>query len=496
MVALLGVLVLAALLRVASFNGYGYRGGDDGVYADLAHSVVVGQFGAAHAQGAPIYPGRIGTIAPAALFFRLFGPSERSLAVYPFIVSLAGIVLAFIAGRMIFGNGVGLIAALLVALLPADVRYATLLYPDPVAILFVNIAILLVWRGVNSPNTSEKAIHGVLAGLALGLSWLCKESVLFSIPLIAGYLLWQIRLDRRDLVILLALALGGCLVVVVEGVVYYHYLSDFFYHFHAIERHNRDPLAVPWFWKADASWSALLARLFRDGPETILLSTQFGLVTSVAVLAVAYGFFKRAESLTFVGGWFAYEVLVLNFGSHSLHSYMPLPAWDRYFWSLLLPAVLLTSALLYSLTQPRTGSDGRFWAGALLCVMAVAMAHGIYRNLKEPNPREAEHVVARILPPSSQLFTDQIAVESLRFLWHYPEVFNSRDFSGLEEDDIPTGAYVLVKPYNAEILRQLGWRPPRFFEHQPQYWTVRWEDATARLYHVPGRPDGRIERSR
>ena len=73
----------------------------------------------------------------------------------------------------------------------------------------------------------------------------------------------------------------------------------------------------------------------------------------VATLAVSYAAFKRWRAPAFVGAWFIYHALVFNFGSHSLRNYMPLPTADRYLWALLLPAVLLTAALLDRLVQER-----------------------------------------------------------------------------------------------------------------------------------------------
>ena len=489
---LTSLLIVGACLRITSFIGHGYGGGDDAAYADLAHSLVTGRFLQAHEGASPIYPVRIGIVAPAAASFKLFGVSESTLAVYPFLISLVGVVVAFIAGRIFFGERVGIVTAILQVFLPVDVRYATLLYPDPPGALSLNVAILLVYLGSRDPIVRRKTLYSAAAGLCLGLSWLCKEAILFSLPFIGGYVLWCIYRDKTNVVLVGALGIGFGAVLGIESGVYAWYFSDPLYHFHAIERHIRHPSAIPWFWRSDASWSELLARLFRDGPETILLNTRFGLVTALALLAVCYGVFRGVRSYAFVGVWFLYHVLVFNFGSHSLRSYMPLPMYDRYLWSLLLPAMLLTAAFVddvYRSGKTAAGtrqSDNVFWAGMLAAVLALGFAHGIYRNFKDAPTFGVEKALSRLLTPDTAVFADGITLSRLRFFWGYPERTHWVEFGGLQARDIPNGAYVLVNPKRAEILLQLGWRPPEFFYRDvPTVWVPTWENPPARLYRVP-----------
>lgn len=181
---LLPILALGTGLRILAFGGL--VGTDDAMYADLAHKVASGQFASVHAMELGAFPLRVGVYGPAAVAFRILGVSEASLAVYPFLVSMLSILLAFVAGRLFFGRQVGLIAALLCACLPIDARYATLLFPDLVAAFWVNVGILFLYRGSREGSGARKLSHGLLCGLALGVSWLCKESMVFSLPFIAS----------------------------------------------------------------------------------------------------------------------------------------------------------------------------------------------------------------------------------------------------------------------------------------------------------------------
>jgi len=261
--------------------------------------MVAGGFREAHERTSLIFPARIGILAPAAMSFKVFGVSEQTLGVYPLMVSLAGILLAYVAGNVLFNERVGLLAAVLHAFLPVDVRYGTLLYPDPPGALWLNGAIVLLY-GASRGGIRRRMLAGVLAGLFLGLSWLSKEALLFSLPFVAGYILWAAYQRKENLALAAGTLLGFSAVIGIESAAYAWYFNEPLYHFHAIERHSHSPSATPWFWPVDASWSQLGARLFRDGPETILLSTRFGLVTAVATLAVCYALFKKWRAWAFV----------------------------------------------------------------------------------------------------------------------------------------------------------------------------------------------------
>jgi 4-amino-4-deoxy-L-arabinose transferase-like glycosyltransferase len=490
-VSLALILTVGACLRVVSFIGYGYDG-DDVAYAELAHSIVTGEFLEAHRRTPLIFPSRIGTVAPAAASFKLFGVSERTLGLYPLLVSMAGIVLAYLAGKLFFSEGVGVLAALLHAFLPVDVRYGTLLYPDPPGTLWLNAAILLIYVASKPLIGPRKIVLGILAGLALGFSWLSKEAVLFSLPFVAGYVVWTAYRHKDNTALGAAVVVGFGVVLAIEAAAYAWYLGDPLYHFHAIERHSHSPFATPWFWQIDSSWAQLGARLFRDGPETILLSTRFGLVTVVAALAVAYAVFKGWRAPAFVGVWFVYHALVFNFGSHSLRNYMPLPTADRYLWALLLPAVLLTAALLDRLVKERKNAvrwnerDNVFWASALTVVLALGFAHGIYRNLKEESKYQVEKTLTRMLSPDTAVFSDGLTLAGLRFFWAFPDRTRWVEFRGMQAKDISKTAYVLVNPNRAAVLVQQGWIPPEFLHGEvPNAWILKWEHPPARLYWVP-----------
>jgi hypothetical protein len=284
-------------------------------------------------------------------------------------------------------------------------------------------------------------------------------------------------------------AVGFLAVLFAESLSYLVYLSDPLYHLHALDQHNRMPSATVWFWNPEAPWSGgLMGRLLRDGPTVIFLNTEFGLFTAVALLAIAYGLYRKAHWPWFVSVWFVYHVLIFNFGSHSLRAYMPLPAWEhRYFYPLLLPAALLVAALLDTLLRPVDATERKpverlFWGATLGVIVLLGCAHGLYRDLKEKDVSYVERSIARIVPQAAPLYTDARSAWLLRFFRSYPAQSAVVDFAGMEARDIPPGSYVLVNPARVAIVLHYGYRPPAFLASPPVTWERRWENGPARLY--------------
>jgi 4-amino-4-deoxy-L-arabinose transferase-like glycosyltransferase len=100
---------------------------------------------------------------------KIFGGAEWVLSLYSLLCSLGGVVLAFLLGTKIWTARHGLLAALLLALLPLDVSYAT---PRPY-------------------------LSHIFAGLAVGMAYLAKETgVIMGVP-IPLLFLYRRRFDCR-----------------------------------------------------------------------------------------------------------------------------------------------------------------------------------------------------------------------------------------------------------------------------------------------------------
>ena len=85
------------LLRAQLFRGY--IGLDDAEYGKFAYEISQGTFPPAAYTGPAVFPLRVGVTAPTAAAFSLFGVGEWTLVLYPLLVSLATVLLAFWCAR-------------------------------------------------------------------------------------------------------------------------------------------------------------------------------------------------------------------------------------------------------------------------------------------------------------------------------------------------------------------------------------------------------------
>lgn len=492
---LLGILLLAVGVRVVSFNGY--AGSDDASYAELAFSLSRGTFHPGEYVGPPVFPLRIGVFAPVALLFWIFGPSEVAMLVYPVFISLLCVGLAYWGGSFLLGQRAGLFAAALVAVLPLASRSATVLMADLPAAVWGNIGILLLFAGSRRDTRGQAALAAV-GGLALGVSWLCKESVIYLFPFAFSYALWVAPRGWRRLVVPTALALGFGLVLLAEGLVYARLTGDFAHRFHEIHRNYE--YQKTWFfaegtrygWAAGEYQSAVLNRLFREGPLTIFASPTFGGVTAAAIPAVVYALYRRDRSLVLLSLWFLSLAFMFNFASSSLRSYQPLVMFDKYLYPLLFPAALLVAGfvdrLLFTTEQER--SSGRVvrlvTAGALISVVGFGCLLGTARNFVSGAKNRVERQLASQISPDTTFYTDRRTLRILEFFWGFPEQTGGRDFQGLAAGAVRPGAYVLVNPEKLRFLRgNYEYAVPEFCEQVPEGWEPALTAGKAILYRTP-----------
>lgn len=491
------ILCLAALIRVVSFAGY--FGSDDGAYSELAYQMANQNFEIGKVVGAKVFPLRVGLIGPVALGFRIAGPNEFVMILYPFFLSMISVVVAFFAARAFFNARAGLIAALIQAILPIDARAASQLLPDLPAAFWAVAGILLLHQGSHVHQIASRGVLGCLAGLAFGLSWLSKESIVYLVPFVSVYLVWLIGLDRRNLALCAGTALVAATTLITESLVYYYATNDFLYRFHETEQNYET--ASKWFFPEESKdgWGSgdyrlwLIKRTLRDGPAAIFLTHNFGMVTVVALIALVYAAFRKLRPFLLPGIWFISLILMFNFASSTFESYRPLtPLAGRYLYLILFPAVILTAGFIDVLAgrgsalQDELERERRFW-GAVLSVGVLFMClWGIYGNVKGGVRSPVERRVARMLSPSDPVYTDRRTVSVLKFFWKYPNVIRTVDFERMRNVQVPRNVYILINHDRGDFLnRGYGYVLPEFYEHPPKEWLVKWKGHRAELFWVP-----------
>lgn len=355
-----GLFLLALLLRLTCFTGL--IASDDLVYSAHAQLIAEGRYALEYDHFAIRY----GLILPVGLLYRLIGVNEWSTIAVPlFASSLSVVLLALIATRL-FGVRAGLIAALLFATFPLQLRYGTVLVPEPIVGCYVLLALLVY---VRTEGWAPMAL-GALAGVLIGIAYLTKEPALF----IAPALLIDAALRRRWRQAF-GIALGIGAVIALEHAYYLAMTGDLLFRLHAMAQHNRSLMGH----RGEIDFGDLGYRLFKAYPRMMLVpSKDFGIHSLAALVlsAVALLRFRNDRRIYFLLIWASLPWIYLNFGTSSFNQYIPIPVAPRYIDFAYPPLFLLVAWLLADFLSKAT------WAKRLvLPVMAAVLLIGVASGL-------------------------------------------------------------------------------------------------------------------
>jgi 4-amino-4-deoxy-L-arabinose transferase-like glycosyltransferase len=155
--------------------------------------------GGYYAWMAPVYPYIL------SVFFRLLGSysqaSSIAILVMQSCISSLTVAPLYHLGKRLFGRNVALVAAILWALDPASLYYSVKSVWSSALVALGLVLILLLFARLTERRT--RVLDAVLCGLAVGLTALSDPVVLVIAPLLAIWLLWRAREDRRRAVGLL-----------------------------------------------------------------------------------------------------------------------------------------------------------------------------------------------------------------------------------------------------------------------------------------------------
>jgi Dolichyl-phosphate-mannose-protein mannosyltransferase len=516
LIALLAIVLLAATTRALLFRGY--VGLDDAEYSRFAYNLSHGSAQPDGYAGPGVFPLRIGLIAPTAAIFRAFGVSEWTMVLFPFVLSLASIVLAYFCAALWFGPAAGLIAATLMAAFPMDIDCATKLLPDLPGAFFAaaGVSIVAAVDRFNVRRTSALFGAGLATGLLFGYSWLCKESIAYLAPFCVALVVIAAINRRWTMLILWAGVVAGSLTILFgEMITYYRWTGDFLFRLHET---NRDYLQNSKYffseggeggWKIGQSYGqAVINRLFVNGPATIFFNRALLFAPLVALLATAYGWLRRDRSFIVPALWLWTLVLMFNFGSSSTRSYMPLALFERYMYPMFLPAVVVVAGFLARTVFARNEADGHSappmyrLVGVVTAVILLAVGgRDLALDFKYPLTWWMGDVraVKASVGPETVLYADTLSIRAFDFFNTYPSHTAWTDFEHVQSpQDFAPGSLVIV---NQEFLRWLdkhggiwgnrrsGYRQFAFYAEPPRSWTRIYQGSRLSVYRVDDRAE-------
>lgn len=166
-------LLFAALgLRITFYQGP--SGADDMIYFSVVEKLLAGKDVGETITTAGHWGARTGMVFPLWGVMKFAGVSEAASMIYPLVLSAATMVLIYFSGFNLFGPAPALIALASYALLPLDVHYAGIMYPDGPVVFFSFLSLYLLF--LVSRSTKFSVWPPLLAGISLGLGYCIRET--------------------------------------------------------------------------------------------------------------------------------------------------------------------------------------------------------------------------------------------------------------------------------------------------------------------------------
>lgn len=202
----LGLMVVGAALRLVWFSGFGL--GDDPQWLGFLRQVDATGIVPFNDNVAYRFTWWLPTLGAC----RLFGFTEGALIGPVLAVATLGIALVYVFGTVLAGRPGGLIAALLLVVLPLDFAWSTMMTNDLFVSFFCALALLCALLAIGESDEGRKGWLWGGSALSVWLATHAKLNAVLIVPVIA-LACWR-RRDRVDahvlwFVIVAALLLGG-----------------------------------------------------------------------------------------------------------------------------------------------------------------------------------------------------------------------------------------------------------------------------------------------
>jgi 4-amino-4-deoxy-L-arabinose transferase-like glycosyltransferase len=455
--AAVAIIAVAALIRW--YFAVGHVFSDDAYFTYLAHTLFMGDYGVDYI-GYPVSPLRINLMALTALAFSVFGTNEFATMVFPFIFSLANLVLTFYFARLLFNrDDIALAALFMMAFFPTDVIFATISFTDSPASFFINLGLYYLLRAYREHSYP----FAIVAGLLFAVSLQFKINIFFT-GLLLGIIWLYLLIRRRRLDFFIPLALSFVLWdLLLEGFIYYHIHGDFLYRFTMTDlnyfygRNDHFIAGSRRGYPSEADYlPAVIKQVLWVNPRYLFLR-RFYLFTPI-LAAIESVIMLRDRKRYLSGFWFLGLVLLYIGFTASFQRYQPLNLYlSWYIYPLFLPAVLLSARFLF-----RFGKVSRYVVLTMYLIGGLYFSHHytVYFQAEE-NDRFKDYLRAN---PSAQIWTDHFTAYSIDLIDGYPEPGRTNRILGrsFRMDSIPAGALVVFNPTHIDELESQVHEYPDF----------------------------------
>lgn len=396
-----GIVAVGIALRLVFYGGFLLS--DDAAYVERALGLAYGELTPPSAH----FEARLGLVGPTALIFAFVGASQRTLAAFPFLCSVASLFLAYRFGRDFAGERVGLTALAFAAVFPMELIFASHLFATSPLALLTALALFLFLRAELGRARSAARCY-LLAGLTLGLAFVVHETALLCLVFYPAYALLVRRPSWGNLWIAAGLVVGIAVDPLLHGLLMGAPLARLG------AMVNADTVVGV---ASDVKDAGLTLEWIVHPWLRVLIEQEFGLffyfvlpVSLVALASRRAAPFERA-----LGLWVLVIFLWLSYGSLSLTTYAPLARLPRYLAPVVIPSVVLLAAAL-----EHVSARARAVVIILVCLSSVASAAlDDGHNTMEPYVAIAERLRERgpvrlVVEPGTTALGERATVLALR----------------------------------------------------------------------------------
>ncbi|HLY73095.1 MAG TPA: glycosyltransferase family 39 protein, partial [Planctomycetota bacterium] len=442
-------VVGAGALRAWCFTGL--QIGDDIVYSRIAVSRLSGIPEVTNTQGA-----RNGFMLPILASYALFGPGETSLVLYNVLCSSALAGAVFLLARRLFGDAAAAPAALVAAVHPNLVRYASECHTDTPVALWITVSVLVFLTALDLDPGARRRI---LSGLVLGWAYLHKETVVYMALFFAGH--WWATGRSWRWYLPIALPVVGT--VLLEMIGFWTMTGNPLERYAMIRRWHAG------FYMSEryTTLGSILYRQFLELP--VLLFTPWwgnrymGLINLACLGAGAWSLAKKVPGAGVAAGWFLALYAGYSFWPSSLVPF--LPGFFLFDWTL--PALGAPLAVLFGSAATRLPPVAMALTAAGILAAAGVTLHTA-RNDGRPYSAGAREAGPWLRAhPNARVISDDKTIEGLDFFeGHRP----SHLYIPFQEATDFAGSIVIVSKFWSQQGRWWSRPVPEPALHPPPSW--------------------------
>lgn len=468
---LLSLIVLfGLLLRIYFFSGMGIS--DSLAYSRTANDLNLGK--GIDPEGTLTLSTRLGIVYPTAFSYNLFGINDFSSTIFVLLTSIAGIILIFYFGKLLFNKKTGLIASFLLSFFPLDVVYSTQLLSDLPSAFFMSLGVY-IFLYAEIKRRLKYGLSYLFSGIFIGIGYMIRESALLIALFFISYIVYKRKIKREYFLV----PLGVLIIFAIESLLFFPLANDLFFRFHTSQKYlNEASSSHNYFGRLDFPTGLLhYPWLFLASP---LLSFFY---IPVFIAIIYFLFYKRkrlSKEIWILLLWLIPLLLYLSFGSSSLTDYIPFRAVDRYTSIITLPAILI---LAFFLSENRFPKKITHLTMIVLLVSSIAAIYSredrnLLYDLKSTYP-----FIDNLKKP---IYTDERSITALDYISGFDNSLNLKKYpeslASLQDSYILINAGMIKNLRAANPNRQF---PPEIDRPLERWSLIKTGKNEIRIYYAP-----------